>query len=489
MPHISPICGRSEKKRISGLYLITDQGERLLERVQDALSGGVTVLQYRSKGQSRDRHYRNAEELKRLCAEFGVTFIVNDDVELARKLDADGVHLGQGDGDPAEARRILGDGKIIGVSTHDMEEALRAQAAGADYIGFGAMYPTGSKDVRFLPGPGALPAIASAITIPVVAIGGITRNNAGPLIDAGADSVAVIAAVLSAPDPGVAAAELALSFNRRGGLPRGTVLAVAGSDSGGGAGVQADIKTVTLLGSYAASAITAITVQNTCGVSAIHGVPPAIVAGQMEAVLSDIPVDVVKTGMLFSTEITTVVAKKLTEFNRKIVVVDPVLTAKGGASLLDRHAQAAVTKKLFPVTYLLTPNIPEAEWLTGLSIRDYAGMERAAQTLHRMGARNVLLKGGHLQDEMAVDILFDGSGFTRFNAHRIATSNTHGTGCTYASAIAALLAQGEPLTAAIQAAKKFITAAIESATPFGRGHGPVNHFLASRERQGIGSRD
>jgi hydroxymethylpyrimidine kinase/phosphomethylpyrimidine kinase/thiamine-phosphate diphosphorylase len=441
----------------------------------------VSVLQYRVKEGSRDEKLRTGGELKRLCREFGVTFIVNDDLELALALDADGLHLGQEDGDPAEARMILGQGKIIGVSTHNLMEARRAEAAGADYVGFGAMYPTASKEIRHLPGPGALAEIKAAIGIPVAAIGGITCENASALIDAGTDAIAVISAVLSDRTPGMAAAELALAFNRRAGFPRGTVLSIAGSDSGGGAGIQADIKTITLLGGYAASVITAVTAQNSCGVSAVHGIPAAIVASQLEAVLSDIPVNVIKTGMLFSCELTTLVADKLRAFNRQIVVVDPVLTAKGGAPLLDRQARSILREHLFPLTYLLTPNIPEAEWLTGLTIRCIMDMEEAARQLHDMGVRNVLVKGGHLADGDAVDILFSGNVFTRFTAPRVDTKNSHGTGCTYASAIAILLAQGIPLVPAISRAKEFVTRAIRFAHPLGSGHGPVNHILAARE--------
>jgi hydroxymethylpyrimidine kinase/phosphomethylpyrimidine kinase/thiamine-phosphate diphosphorylase len=444
------------------------------------------VLQYRAKVDSHEEKLRAGGELKRLCTEFGVTFIVNDDLQLARTLDADGLHLGQEDGDPVEARMILGSGKIIGVSTHNLTEARRAEAAGADYIGFGAMYPTASKEIRHLPGPGALAEIKAAIGIPVAAIGGITSENASALIDAGADAIAVISAVLSDRTPGVAAAELALAFNRRTGYPRGTVLSIAGSDSGGGAGIQADIKTITLFGGYAASVITAVTAQNSCGVSAVYGIPPAIVAEQLAAVLSDIPVDVIKTGMLFSGELTALVADKLRAFNRRIVVVDPVLTAKGGATLLDRQARSIFREQLFPVTYLLTPNIPEAEWLTGLTIRSVTEMEEAARLLHSMGVRNVLIKGGHLADGDAVDILFNGNVVTRFAAPRLDTKNSHGTGCTYASAIAALLAQGVPLAPAVSQAKEFVTRAIRFAHPLGSGHGPVNHFMAAREK---GTRD
>jgi len=264
-------------------------------------------------------------------------------------------------------------------------------------------------------------------------------------------------------------------------FPRGKVLTIAGSDSGGGAGIQGDLKTITLLGSYGASVITALTAQNTRGVSDIHVPPPSFVGAQMDAVFSDITFDVVKTGMLHSAENMALVADKLIEFNRKIVVVDPVMTAKGGAPLLARDALSVLKERLIPLAYLLTPNIPEAEKLTGLVIVDEEGMQEAARLLCRMGARNVLIKGGHLPEGVSVDILFDGSAFTRFTVPRILTKNSHGTGCTLASAIAAFLAQGEPLPLAVARAKEFVTLAIKLAQPMGKGHGPVNHFIAARE--------
>ena len=421
--------------------------------------------------------------IKRLCAGAKVPFIVNDDPVLAMEMDADGVHLGQDDGDPARPAGFSGPKKIIGVSTHNLEEAFRAEASGADYIGFGAMYPTASKEINHLPGPAALEAIRKKIRIPIVAIGGINRDNAAPVIDGGADAIAVISAVLGSREPGLAATELSLLFNRRSEFPRGRVLTIAGSDSGGGAGIQADLKTVTLLGSYGASAITALTAQNTRGVSDIHAPPAAFVGEQLDAVLSDIQIDVVKTGMLFSPEITAMVADKLMEYDRRMVVVDPVMTAKGGGSLMAKESLIVLKERLIPISYLVTPNIPEAERLTGLSIMDEEGMQEAARVLCRMGARNVLIKGGHLPEGTAVDILFDGSAFARFPVPRILTKNSHGTGCTLASAIAAFLAQGEPLHCAVARAKEYVTAAIKLAQPLGKGFGPVNHYLAAKEME------
>ena len=467
-------------QKLNGVYLITDHGADLVQRVSAALDS-VCAVQFRSKSHSADEKLRLGRDLRQLCRTAGKPFIVNDDVDLAQQLDADGVHLGQGDGDPAAARKTLGPNRIIGISTHTPQEAVAAQAAGADYIGFGAMFPTKSKDIQHLAGVRLLAETRARVTIPIVAIGGICRDNAPEVIDAGANSIAVISAIMSHRDPDLAAAELSLLFNRRQTSPRGVVLTVAGSDSGGGAGIQADLKTITLLGSYGASVITALTAQNTLGVSSIHPAPAEFVTAQLEAVLSDIPVDVVKTGMLFSAEIIAAVAAGLSSCNRKFLIVDPVMIAKGGAKLVDATAVNALVNRLLPMTYLLTPNIPEAEALTGLRITVEGDMLKAADRLFSLGARNILLKGGHLDSPESVDLLFDGKNVQWLRTGRIATTNSHGTGCTLSSAIAAFLAAGEPLPVAVERAKSFITTAIRLARPLGKGHSPVNHFAASRE--------
>ena len=469
----------SKTEKLKGLYLITDGNARLVERISEALPY-AGALQFRAKELTGAEKLKIGRRLATLCKEAGVIFIVNDDPKLARELDADGVHLGQEDGDPAEARKLLGEGKLIGISTHTPREAAIAEAAGADYIGFGAMFPTRSKVISFLAGVELLAETREMTSLPIIAIGGIDRDNAPLVIDAGADAVAVISAVMSHPEPALAAAELKLLFNRKRQHPKGAVLTVAGSDSGGGAGIQADLKTIALLGSYGASVITALTAQNTLGVTGIHPSPAEFVAAQLDAVLADIPVDVVKTGMLFSADIINVVVDRLSFFGKKILVVDPVMIAKGGSNLIDSQAVDALKARLLPMTYLLTPNIPEAETLTGIRIVTAADMQQAARILHEAGVRNVLIKGGHSDSLEAADLLFDGSSFRRFVSPRINTANTHGTGCTLSAAIASFLAQGNPLPEAVRKAKKFITEAIRLAQPLGKGHGPVNHFLAAQ---------
>lgn len=255
--------------------------------------------------------------------------------------------------------------------------------------------------------------------------------------------------------------------------PLGRVLIVAGSDSSGGAGIQADIKTVTMLGGYAATAITALTVQNTLGVSAIHPIPTDVIEAQVHAVLDDIGADVIKTGMLGDAESVDLVAQLLEEAGLP-TVIDPVMVAKGGASLLAGPAVAAVRERLVPLAGLLTPNAPEAEVLTGLSISSTDDLRRAGEALLAAGAGAVLMKGGHVPGERVIDVLMTSDGESLFESQRIETRHTHGTGCALASACAAGLAQGAPLTEAAARAWAYVQEAIACAPGLGAGHGPLN---------------
>lgn len=270
---------------------------------------------------------------------------------------------------------------------------------------------------------------------------------------------------------------------RAGDSHQGRVLIIAGSDSGGGAGVQADIKTVTALGGYAATAITAVTVQNTLGVTGVHAIPPEVVAAQARAVLSDIGADAIKTGMLGDVSTVEVVAQLVAEANLP-AVVDPVMVAKGGAALLADRAVAAVRDLLVPRAALLTPNAPEAEALTGLAIAGLDDQRRAAERLLAAGAAAVLMKGGHLPGDRVVDLLITPAGETAFEAERIATRHTHGTGCTLASACAVGLAQGLPLTDAVARAWAYVQEAIARAPGFGAGQGPLDHGWPLRAKSG-----
>jgi hydroxymethylpyrimidine/phosphomethylpyrimidine kinase len=261
------------------------------------------------------------------------------------------------------------------------------------------------------------------------------------------------------------------------------ILTIAGSDSGGGAGIQADLKTITLLGGFGMSAVTALTAQNTKGVTAIEAVPAAFVEAQLDAVLSDIGADAVKTGMLFDASIIQVVANKLSVYGMAKVVVDPVMVAKGGDVLLVKDAIETLVSCLLPLAFVVTPNIPEAEVLSKMSIRTDRDIQEAAEAIQKMGPKNVLIKGGHLKGP-ARDTLFDGSDFTEFVKDRIDTPHTHGTGCTYSAAICTYLASGLDIKDAVQRAKDFIHTAVRFAEPLGKGRGPTNFYAPiSREQE------
>jgi hydroxymethylpyrimidine/phosphomethylpyrimidine kinase len=258
----------------------------------------------------------------------------------------------------------------------------------------------------------------------------------------------------------------------------GRVLVIAGSDSGGGAGIQADIKTITAFGAYAATAITALTAQNTLGVHGVEMVPPEFVAQQIAVVLDDIGADVVKTGMLGDTPTIEAVCGALERHTERMpAVIDPVMVATTGASLLAPGALEHLKRRLLPLASLITPNIPEAEALAGMTIKDAAEMHHAAAAMLTLGVPAVLLKGGHLPGDEVIDLLATVDGVETFAAPRIVSRHTHGTGCTLASAIAAGLAQGLRLREAVVRALAYVRAAIDAAPGFGAGHGPLNHAI------------
>ncbi|MBN1382842.1 MAG: bifunctional hydroxymethylpyrimidine kinase/phosphomethylpyrimidine kinase [Deltaproteobacteria bacterium] len=257
------------------------------------------------------------------------------------------------------------------------------------------------------------------------------------------------------------------------------VLTIAGSDSGGGAGIQADIKTITVLGGFGMSVITALTAQNTLGVQGIYEIAPEFIARQFDAVAQDIGIDAAKTGMLANTKIIRTIAEKIRQYHIEKLVVDPVMAAKGGAALIADDAQGALIRELLPLAFVITPNIPEAEVLSSIVINSIEDMKKAAQIIHRQGVKHVVIKGGHLVGSRklgAVDILYDGDQFHEFTAEWIPTRDTHGTGCTFSAALATMLASGKDVTDAVQGAKVYITQAIRHAWRIGGGQGPTNHL-------------
>ncbi|MEE4240574.1 MAG: bifunctional hydroxymethylpyrimidine kinase/phosphomethylpyrimidine kinase [Desulfopila sp.] len=262
-------------------------------------------------------------------------------------------------------------------------------------------------------------------------------------------------------------------------------LTIAGSDSGGGAGIQADLKTFSACGCYGMSAITAITAQNTCAVHDIHPVPAAHIAAQIRAVLDDIGADAVKIGMLHSSEVIITVAALLREYGCSTIILDPVMVATSGDRLIEDSAVDTLVEKLFPLALLITPNIPEAEILTKQKIADRDDMERAARFMSEKFAVSVLLKGGHLGGDQVVDLLWqkNSSRAHFFQSRRMTTANTHGTGCTLSSAIAAFIALGSPLQEAVERGRNYLQGALEAGALFsiGKGHGPVHHFFQQHQ--------
>jgi len=256
------------------------------------------------------------------------------------------------------------------------------------------------------------------------------------------------------------------------------VLTIAGSDSGGGAGIQADLKTFSARGVYGMTAIVALTAQNTMGVQRVYEIDPSFVGEQIDSVMSDIGADTWKTGMLVNTDIIQIVADRARKYNIKLLVIDPVMIAKSGDKLLKPAAIEALISELVPLAYVITPNHHEAQALTNINIENLTDAREAAKEIHNQGAQSVVIKGGHLPEiQNAIDLLYDGSNFTEFHAHRINTKNTHGTGCTFASALAAELAKGKEIKSAVHTAKAYLTAAIQKADGLriGKGHGPTNH--------------
>ncbi len=251
-------------------------------------------------------------------------------------------------------------------------------------------------------------------------------------------------------------------------------LTIAGSDSGGGAGIQADLKTFFALGVYGTSVLTAVTAQNTRGVQAVSELPTDFVGQQFDSVLSDIGTRAAKTGMLSSSPLVTTVSKKITEYRLRQLVVDPVMVAKGGHRLLREEARQALVDHLLPLALVVTPNLYEAGLLAGLEVADRAGMEEAARRIKALGPAYVVVKGGHLEGE-ACDVLFDGSSFHSYTSHRLDTVCTHGAGCTFSAALTAGLARGRSVPDAVAAAKTFVTQAMTAGFRIGRGHAPLNH--------------
>lgn len=463
------------------LYAITDRAHEkrlsLMQQIEEALKNGVTILQLREKELSDEAFTEEAVMVKEICRKYGVPLIINDRVDVALQSGADGVHVGIGDQPVAEIRKRAGENFIIGATAKTTEQAKAAELAGADYLGVGAVFPSPTKKDAVRITAEQLRAIRETVSIPVVAIGGITSDNLQELAGSRIDGVAVVSAIFGADDPGAASAELLDSIKKLSNPPGKklkTALSIAGSDSSGGAGIQADIKTMTMNGVYAMTAVTALTAQNTTGVTAISEVSPEFLAKQIEAVFEDIRPDAVKIGMVSSAALVRTIVGQLKKYQAENIVVDPVMTATSGAMLIGGGAAEALKKELLPMARLVTPNIPEAEILSGVHIKTAQDMTAAAEIISSTCRCSVLIKGGHSICD-ADDLLYDCGTAVWFRAERIDNPNTHGTGCTLSSAITAGLAKGFTLTEAVRFAKEYISGALASRLDLGRGSGPLNH--------------
>ncbi len=452
------------------LYAVTHNAGAA--EVEAAILGGATLVQFREKRLAGAELLAAAKSVKSVCEKYGVPLIINDNVQLAIDCGADGVHIGQGDMPAAEARKLLGD-RIIGVTARSVELARRAQADGADYIGSGAVFGTATKaDAKPLP-HAELKRICAAVDIPVVAIGGIDAENISRLAGCGMAGFAVVSAIFSAEDVRAAASRLRELAERTVRANRKAVLTIAGSDCSGGAGIQADIKTITAHGMYAMSAITALTAQNTLGVEGIMEVPPNFLRKQLQSIFTDIPPDAVKIGMLADEGIIEAVGEALAEYDAKNIVLDPVMISTSGSRLLKEEAITAL-KKLFAAARVITPNIPEAEALCGFGITKSQDMERAGRALYKGYGCAVLVKGGHGIGG-ADDLLCENGELFWLRAERVENQNTHGTGCTLSSAIACGLAAGKELRKSVEEAKAYLTGALKAGLDLGKGSGPVDH--------------
>ena len=466
------------KEEYMRLYAVTDRmwtgRQTLLEQVEDALKGGATCVQLREKELDEESFLQEAYEMKALCEKYGVPFFINDNVEIAIKCKADGIHVGQDDMEASNVRALVGEDMMIGVSVNCVEQALAAVAAGADCLGVGAMFSTATKldadSVTFE----TLKEICNAVDIPVVAIGGISKENMMQLKGTGVDGVALVSAIFAAENIEEECRELRILSEAMVRPEKKAVLSIAGSDCSGGAGIQADLKTMTMNGVYAMSAITALTAQNTTGVQGIFEASPDFLGMQIDSIFTDIRPRAVKIGMVSSAELIEKIAEKLQEYHAENIVVDPVMVATSGSQLMKTDAVSTLAEKLLPLSTVVTPNIPEAEILSEMKIENEKDMEQAAKKIGDTYGCAVLLKGGHSIND-ANDLLYHEGTYKWFYGKRIHNPNTHGTGCTLSSAIASNLAKGYSLQDAVQKAKDYISGALSAMLDLGSGSGPMDH--------------
>ena len=479
------------------LYLVTDRalcGERGVAAVVDAaVAGGVRIVQLRDKHGDDEAVVAQLVELSRVIA--GRALLLVDDrldalLEARRRgARVDGIHVGQSDVSVAVARSLLGPDAIVGLTANRREhlDAVRALPAGTvDYLGTGVIRPTRTKpDHPPALGVHGFAAFAAASPLPCVAIGGIGQDDVAPLRRAGAAGVAVVSALCAAADPRLAARELVRAWGS-GGVPR--VLSIAGSDPSGGAGIQADLKAIAANGGYGMAAITALTAQNTRGVTAVHVPPAEFLRAQLDALGADVRIDAVKIGMLAAAAVISEVGSWIEARRPPTVVLDPVMVATSGDRLLDADAEQAL-RALLPLADVVTPNLPELAVLVGepLAAEWSEALAQAQRLAGRIGAL-VLVKGGHLPGHEVPDALVGEAGpLASFDGHRIVTDSTHGTGCSLSSALATRRARGADWGPAVAEARAWLRESIEAGADLdvGQGHGPIDHFAGLRRRVGF----
>lgn len=484
------------------VYLVTDaalSGDRGVESVvAEAVAGGVRMVQLREK------HASDAEVVEQLARLADVIdgralLVVDDRLDAAvearrRGVRVDGVHVGQSDVSVVEARRVLGEDAIVGLTANQPAhfEALHELPVGTvDYVGVGVIRPTKTK-ANHPPALGVegFAERIAASPVPAVAIGGVRVDDVAALRAAGAAGVAVVSAICAADDPRAATAEFVRAWHGER-PPR--VLSVAGSDPSGGAGIQADLKSIAAKGGYGMAAVTALTAQNTRGVRAVHTPPAGFLRAQLDALSDDVDIDAVKVGMLADADVTREVGAWLTAARPAIVVLDPVMIATSGDRLLAPEAEEAL-QELLPLADLLTPNLPELAVLTGESLAtDWATALHQAQQLAAATGARVFAKGGHLPGEQTPDALVGAHGvIAEFPGARINTRHTHGTGCSLSSALAtraavARASQPQPDDDAVwrtaaEEARGWLRESIRAGEDLdvGRGNGPIDHFAGLR---------
>ena len=462
---------------LNGLELDSEAGRG---RVMQALQAGVTCLQLRDKESATTALIQRAKVLLELARPWHALVLINDRVDVAQHAGAHGVHLGQSDMSVAHARQILGGHSVIGLSVEYPWQLESAMELDVDYLAISPVFDTPTKaDTAPAWGLNALRDARKSTELPLVAIGGINRCRLPQLWNTGVDGLAVVSALSNASNPYEVATDwrALMAQTRSTVVPR--VLSIAGSDSGGCAGVQADLKTIAALGCHGMTAVTALTAQNTVGVQGVQRVPAKFLSDQISSTLIDIGADAIKIGMLPTLSHVDVVGWWLQQHSNLPSVLDPVMVSSSGATLVSPKTVASSRKKLFPRCTVVTPNIDELALLTNRPIKSLGQALAAGLELVQEGSPAVLVKGGHLIGSEVTDTLLTQEGVIwQQTAPRLRTRNSHGSGCTLSSAIAAYMAQGLPLVSAVTYAHQWVRNALLGALDLnlGAGHGPLNHF-------------